>query len=67
MTYEPTESELEACEDMSEMVYDAMRFERKDTTPGWVKNGNSEAQEVARDCIDKVMMRIMQHLAMPKN
>jgi len=39
----------------AEIIHEAMRFERADTTRKWVPGGNSHAQEAARDAARDVL------------
>ena len=42
-------------EEVARAIYDAMRFERKDKTPEWVKGGNSNAQVKARSTAARIL------------
>lgn len=46
---------VDAREAIAEIIYDAMRFERFSETEGWIKNGNSLAQDRARRASGRIL------------
>jgi hypothetical protein len=44
-----------ALEDVACEIYEAMRYERKESTPAWVRNGNSNAQVKARATAARIL------------
>ena len=44
---------------LAKIIYEAMRYERRDTTPDWVPNGNAFAQDEARRAAAKVQDAVL--------
>ena len=50
----PSDEDVEAA---AQRIYEAMRFERVEATPVWSENGNSFAQDAAREAARAVLAR----------
>lgn len=49
-------------ENLAVLIYEAMRFERREKTPDWTICGNSNAQQEARATSARVIERFRQEL-----
>lgn len=51
--------------EVAKLVFEAMRFNRKDLTPAWVPSGNSPAQDEARSAADAILETVLNNSSGP--